>query len=175
MNFENNFHIQEFDRSGLLKHVLAQFKISRDGDHGPKHWARVRLHGMKVGELRGADLLVIELFAFLHDSQRLNENLDRLHGERASDYAASLNGHFFDLKDSQLDKLCHAIRHHSDGGVHSCTTIQSCWDGDRLDLGRVGIKPHKNYLSEEAGKMIFRAFKLSKNGIDDLLIELPKP
>jgi uncharacterized protein len=161
MNLEDIPSTQEFDRSGLLKHVLAQFKISRNGDHGPRHWARVRLHGLKVGGLRKADLLVVELFAFLHDSQRLNEYSDHLHGLRAAEFAASLNGKFYDLKASQLDKLCKAIGDHSSGCVHTCATIQSCWDGDRLDLGRVGIKPHKDYLSVEAGKMIARAYRLS--------------
>ena len=115
MNLEDIPSTQDFDRLGLLKHVLDQFKISRDGDHGPGHWARVRLHGLKVGGVRGADLLVVELFAFLHDSQRLNEYSDPLHGARAADFAASLNGQFFDLKAGQLDKLCHAMQHHSGG------------------------------------------------------------
>jgi hypothetical protein len=101
MNLEDIPSTQDFDRSGLLKHVLAQLKISRDGDHGPAHWARVRLHGLKVGGVRGAD-------------------------------------------------------------VHTCATIQSCWDGDRLDLGRVGIKPHKDYLSEEGARLIARAYKMSR-------------
>jgi uncharacterized protein len=162
MNLEDTPSTQEFDRSGLLKHVLAQFKISQDGDHGPGHWARVRLNGLKVGSVRGADLLVVELFAFLHDSQRLNEYSDRHHGARAADFAASLNGQFFNLKAEQLDKLCHAIRNHSEGDVHTCTTIQSCWDGDRLDLGRVGIKPHKDYLSVEAASLIASAYKMSR-------------
>ena len=122
--------------------MLAQFKISSDGDHGPAHWAKVRLHGLEVGSARSADLLVVELFAFLQDSQRLNEYSDRLHGARAADFAASLNGQFFDLKAEQLDKLRHAIEHRSGGDVHTCANIESCWDGDRLDLGWVGIKPH---------------------------------
>jgi hypothetical protein len=41
MNLEDIPSTQDFDRSGLLEHVLDQFKISRDGDHGPGHWARV--------------------------------------------------------------------------------------------------------------------------------------
>ena len=107
-------------------------------------------------------MLVVELFAFLHDSQRLNEYSDRLHGARAAEFAASLNGRFFDLKAVQLDKLCFAMEHHSGGDVHTCATIQSCWDGDRLDLGRVGIQPHKDYLSLEAAKMIASATRMSK-------------
>lgn len=31
----------KFDRNGLLKTVLEQFRISRTGVHGPNHWARV--------------------------------------------------------------------------------------------------------------------------------------
>lgn len=152
----------DFDRSGLLRHVLDQFKISRHGAHGPAHWARVRLHGLKVGREREADVLVVELFAFLHDSQRLNEYSDRLHGARAAEFAVSLNGRFFDLKAVQLDKLCFAMEHHSGGDVHTCATIQSCWDGDRLDLGRVGIQPHKDYLSLEAVRLIASATRMSK-------------
>jgi uncharacterized protein len=162
MKLEDIPSTKDFDRSGLLKHVLDQFKISRVGDHGPGHWARVRLHGLSVAGVRGADLMVVELFAFLHDSQRLNEYSDPLHGSRAADFAASLNGRFFDLKSGQLDKLCHAIQHHSGGVVHTCATIQSCWDGDRLDLGRVGIKPHNDYLSKEGARLIARAYKMSR-------------
>ena len=55
---------------------------------------------------------MVELFAFLHDSQMLNEYSDPRHGARAADFAASLNGQFFDLKAGQLDKLCHAMQHH---------------------------------------------------------------
>lgn len=151
----------EFNRKALLQQVLDQFKLDMDGHHGPSHWARVRVHALEVGRIRGADLLVIELFAFLHDSQRYSEGTDLQHGQRAAEYAASLNHSHFSLTGSQLDKLCHAIRYHSGGSIHTCETIQSCWDGDRLDLGRVGIKPHKNYLSPEAAKLIPKAYKRS--------------
>ena len=48
MNLEDIPSTQDFDRLGLLKHVLDQLKINRDGDHGPGHWARVQLNGDKV-------------------------------------------------------------------------------------------------------------------------------
>jgi len=147
-----------FDRSGLLKAVLAQFRISRHGVHGPSHWARVRSHAFTVGKATGADLLVVELFAFLHDSQRENEWIDPHHGSRAAEYASSLNQNFFDLNGDQLDMLCHAMRGHSDGGIHSDATIQTCWDADRLDLGRVGTKPKARYLSVEGAKHIEAAY-----------------
>lgn len=151
-----------FDRKGLLDEVLSQFRISKDGVHGPNHWARVRHHGLNIGTDVGADLLVIELFAFLHDSQRFDEHVDQHHGERAAEYAASMNHRYFDLSDTALDKLVTAIRFHSGGDVHQCATIQTCWDSDRLDLGRVGIKPIARYLSPTAAKQIQTAYEWSR-------------
>ncbi|WP_201747024.1 hypothetical protein [Limnohabitans sp. TS-CS-82] len=151
-----------FDRKGLLAEVMSQFRISISGYHGTNHWTRVRHHALTIAKESGADLLVVELFAFLHDSQRINENEDRMHGERAAEYAESLNQIYFDLPDSGLDKLVHAIRFHSYGHVHECVTIQTCWDSDRLDLGRVGIKPNEKYLSPFAAKHIDAAYEWSK-------------
>lgn len=47
---------------------------------------------------------------------------------------------------------------HSGGDVSTDPTIQSCWDADRLDLGRVGIIPLPRFLSNEAAKLIDEAF-----------------
>lgn len=152
----------QYDRKGLLDEVLAQFRISTDGVHGPSHWARVRHHGLAVGAEVGADLLVVELFSFLHDSQRRNEFEDEFHGERAAEFAASMNHRYFELQDTQLSQLVNAIRFHSCGDVHQCSTIQTCWDADRLDLGRVGIKPSARYLSPIGAKHIKTAYEWSK-------------
>ena len=46
--------------------------------------------------------------------------------------------------------------------MHTCATIQSCWDGDRLDLVRVGIKPHKVNLSDDGARLIARAYKMDR-------------
>ena len=86
-----------FDRKGLLQEVLEQFKVNKRGVHGPSHWARVRHHALTLGEVAGADLLVVELFAFLHDSKRLNEDRDTEHGSRAASFATRLNGRYFKL------------------------------------------------------------------------------
>ena len=68
---------------------------------------------------------------------------------------------YFELKPKQLDTLCYAITHHSGGEVSTDATIQTCWDGDRLDLGRVGIMPSPKYLSDEAHCYIDTAFEMS--------------
>lgn len=146
---------------GLIREIRVQFAIDFHGLHGIGHWARVRHHGLTLARLRSADLLVIELFAFLHDSRRQDEYIDTGHGERAARFAKSLNGIYFDLKPLQEDILCEAVRGHSNGDLHDDPTIQCCWDADRLDLGRVGIKPSKPYLSQLAHPLIERAYEMS--------------
>ena len=151
----------DFERSALLKAILAQFRIKQHGAHGPSHWARVRKHGLAVGSAVGADLLVVELFAFLHDSQRENEYSDPGHGGRAAAFAQSLNKSYFSLAPEQMKKLSIAMAGHSDGQIHQDPTIQTCWDADRLDLGRVGTKPRAKYLSAEGAKYIESAYAWS--------------
>ena len=143
-----------YNKQGLIDEIKLQFRINWHGIHGANHWARVLNHGIAIAKIVKADLLVVELFAFLHDSQRHNEHVDVLHGARAADYTASLNKVYFDLSAKQLNDLCHAIRFHSDGLTHANTTIQTCWDADRLDLSRVGIKPDTKYLSATAASRL---------------------
>ena len=50
---------------------------------------------------------------------------------------------------------------HSDGHVNADATIQSCWDADRLDLGRADIYPDEKFLSSEAAKYIESAYEWS--------------
>ncbi len=159
-------NLVSFDRKTLLAKVVRQFRISRNGIHGPNHWARVRRHALTVGQATGADLLVVELFAFLHDSQRRNEDQDPLHGLRGAEYAALLNGSSFALDATQMKTLDYAIRHHSDGGRSEDVTIQTCWDADRLDLGRCGIKPAAKYLSAAAAGEIESAYRWSVESAD---------
>lgn len=150
-----------YQRPELLKHIRDQFKIDWHGIHGANHWARVLHHGHKIAKARDGDILVVELFAFLHDSCRLDDYRDPLHGERGAEFVYGVNGQFFHLDSKQLDNLCFAIRHHSGGDVSTDPTIQSCWDADRLDLGRVGIIPSPRFLSNEAAQLIDEAFDWS--------------
>ena len=58
------------------------------------------------------------------------------------------------LRDHDFDMLYYAIDRHSDGLIDGDITVRTCWDADRLDLGRVGIKPDAKYLCTDAGKLI---------------------
>ncbi len=150
------------DRIGLINEIRERFVLDLHGIHGIRHWARVRRHGLRLAEQTGANALIVELFAFLHDSCRLNEYSDAVHGDRAADYAMSLNTRYFELGRTDLERLCYAIRHHSDGMISEDRTIQCCWDADRLDLGRVGYVPDPFYLSEVAHGYISEAYAWSR-------------
>ena len=72
-----------------------------------------------------------------------------------------IHGDFYQLTPKQLSDLCNALRHHSGGEVSTNKTIQTCWDADRLDLGRVGIFPSPQFLSQEANIFIDLAYDWS--------------
>ena len=128
-------------RRQLIKIVRQQFRLEWRGIHGVPHWGRVRWNGLAMARVNGAREDVVELFAFLHDSQRFHDGTDREHGARAADYALELNREVLRLDRPGLELLTYAVRHHSDGLIEADITVQTCWDADRLDLGRVGKTP----------------------------------
>jgi uncharacterized protein len=136
----------------LIRVVRDQFALEWTGVHGAPHWARVRENGLRLAGQTGAKVQVIELFAFLHDSRRLNDNHDPEHGLRAALFAQRLAGSAFTLEPPDLELLLAACRGHSDGLTTGEITVLTCWDADRLDLGRVGIKPHPDYLCTAAAR-----------------------
>src|SRR5690606_2271394 len=125
---------------------LADYPLPLAGYHGVTHWARVLENGTRLAAVTGAKLEVVQLFAVFHDSRRVNEGWDDHHGRRGAEFARQLRGEFFELPDDDVDLLTHACNHHTDGTTEGDITVQTCWDADRLDLGRVGIRPHPSYL-----------------------------
>ena len=120
--------------------------------HGIDHWRRVEGNGLILAERTGADVEVVRLFAIFHDSRRLHDGTDHGHGARGAELAASWRGVFFDLPDDRFESLRYACVWHTDQTHHSDPTIGSCWDADRLDLGRVGIQPDPRWMSTDYGR-----------------------
>lgn len=136
----------------LLEHLRAQFALDWKGIHGAPHWARVRHNGLLIAKLTGADREVIELFALLHDARRVHDGNDSGHGIRSAELAEQLNGQFYQLETRRLGWLLKACEGHSEGYLSSNSTglanrtITACWDADRLDLGRIGVRPDMHRL-----------------------------
>jgi len=114
------------------------------------HWARVLENAERVAALANANIKVVRLFAIFHDARRVNDQRDPGHGARGGALARSMRARL-DVTPEELDMLEYACAHHTDGDVHADPTIQACWDGDRLDLPRVGIRVKPHFLSPFAG------------------------
>lgn len=138
--------------SELIATIRAQFALDWYGIHGIQHWERVRDNGLRLALTTGANPTVVELFAFLHDSRRLDDWEDQGHGARAAAYLQTLRRCYFDISDEELELLVYACQHHSDGLMEGDVTVLTCWDADRLDLGRVGIRPNPRYLCTPAAR-----------------------
>ena len=152
----------------FFDHLVSSHELGHDGFHGKDHWLRVLHNAREIAAETGANLRVLELFAVLHDSQRQNENHDPEHGHRAAAYAAELKGTWFELADDEMELLVEACRYHSDGIVEAHPTVQACWDSDRLDLGRVGVRPDPRFLCTSFAKrpeVIEAAFVRSTQGV----------
>ena len=121
--------------------------------HGPRHWRRVLSFGLKIAEESGADVLVVKLFALFHDSRRENDGYDPGHGLRGAEFAQEFrDAGKFSLEDEQFEQLHYACHWHTDQHHHDDVTIGTCWDSDRLDLGRVRIVPNPKFLNTDAAK-----------------------
>ena len=141
----------------LLDAIRGEYTLSWNGIHGISHWMRVRENGLRLAAQTGAQIAVVECFAYLHDARRQNDSRDPGHGSRGAALARVLvhdgpHGAVLDLNDEQLELLTYACAHHTDGLTEADVTVQTCWDADRLDLGRVGIVPKAERLCTPAAQ-----------------------
>jgi uncharacterized protein len=141
------------DYQPIWREVTSRFDESGlSSIHGPQHWHNVEDVGMKIAHLleslgKQVDREVVRLFAVLHDSCRWSDNHDPDHGRRAAEYARQMRGRLFDLDDPRFELLYRAIACHADGFTVKDPTIGVCFDADRMDLRRVGIKPDPAFIS----------------------------
>jgi uncharacterized protein len=146
--------VTRFRPKTIARHVLADYQLELAGIHGPAHWLRVRTNGLALARRTpGADSIVIEAFALLHDARRLDDLRDLGHGERAADFARALHRRgLLGLTDAAVEVLAEACAEHEHGQVTDHPTIGCCWDADRLDLSRLERRPIEEYLSTRAAR-----------------------
>jgi uncharacterized protein len=141
------------DAGRLVAAVLERSTGKRSSIHGESHWQRVAAAGLALlPKTPAADPALVFLFALFHDSMRLNDNYDPMHGPRGAALARELRGEAFDLEDAEMGLLGFACEEHTNGGVGSDPTVGVCWDADRLNLWRVGRRPDPRLLSTEAAR-----------------------
>lgn len=133
----------------IQKLVMQQFRLDGMGPHGLPHWQRVYKFGMRIADDDPrVDRAVVAAFAYLHDSQRENEWDDPMHGVRGAEYVVALRmeGVLDYLDSEQTTRLSAAVCDHHRGMMCADPTIQACWDADRLDLTRFGVRPDVRLL-----------------------------
>jgi uncharacterized protein len=57
-----------------------------------------------------------------------------------------------DLAEEEFELLRYACAYHTSGMTEADITVQTCWDADRLDLGRIGVMPDPRRLCTDAAK-----------------------
>jgi uncharacterized protein len=144
----------EVDFKRLWEVVTGNYHGGLYSVHGPPHWRRVEQNGLLLATRTNADKTVVRLFALFHDSCRVNEGTDDGHGARGAEYATMLRDDLYHLDDAAFELLHHACVWHTDHHHSPDPTIGTCWDADRLDLGRVGMVPNAKYMSTAFGKEI---------------------
>ncbi len=136
----------------LLQIVQNEYRMNWNGIHGWSHWMRVRENGLRLAPLTGATPKLVELFAFLHDVCRQNDGWDLEHGKRAAEFIGALQADCLALPPLEIELLRYACANHSAGLIEADITVQTCWDADRLDLGRIGVRPDARWLCTPAAK-----------------------
>ena len=136
----------------LIETVKSQLEIDWAGIHGMPYWVRVYHYGSHIAKLNKANPKVVHLFALFHDSRRFSEGSDPHHGLRATELILNLHSKLFKVKDNELDLLLEACRYHTSAADHDNITIKTCFDADRLYLGRVGIEPDRLLLCTAEAK-----------------------
>jgi len=136
----------------LIQLIDETFQLNWLGVHGVSHWARVRINGLLMAKQNGANLRVVELFAFLHDSKRQADFNDPDHGERAAEFIKYLPNDLLSINAQEKELLMLACADHSKGFVDGDVTVRTCWDADRLDLGRGGQRPDSRKLCTDIAR-----------------------
>ena len=111
--------------------------------HGPPHWVAVYDNCLKLDPTCDSKTReMYAIFAFFHDAARTHDGQDNNHGNNIV------------KKFTFPTPIEYAIAEHTFGEITKDLIIGICWDADRLDLVRVGIKPDAKFMSTEAGRQI---------------------
>jgi uncharacterized protein len=145
--------LRELDELERLLELASRHATTNSRIHGIEHWRCVGEVGADLAAaIAGADARVVLVFAAFHDSQRLNDGRDPEHGQRAADVVHSLRL----LHGSALETVTWALVEHDRGLTADDPTVGCCWDADRLDLVRLGMRIRPDLLSTGAGRELAR-------------------
>ena len=127
-------HLQQVIR------VAKGFYARKDRAHDLEHALRVRDWGKKLAEEEGADVMVIELAALLHDIGRSGA-VEKTHAESSAGLAVNIL-HKTGYAEDIVLRVKEAIISHSLEAGHEPNTLEAkiLYDADKLDfVGAIGL------------------------------------
>ncbi|MBO7104100.1 MAG: hypothetical protein J6W22_01270 [Fibrobacter sp.] len=140
-----------------LQDFVYENRVFDSNIHGLAHWRQVEFNGVSLAKVTHADITVVRLFALFHDSKREDDGYDGEHGERGAEFAKQcFEEKLLDITQEQFEKLYHACKFHTKERSTGDATIDTCYDADRLDLGRVGFELNPHKMATAAGAKIAR-------------------
>jgi uncharacterized protein len=122
------------------------------GDNGPAHWARTWENAKLLIPITKANATVVQLFCYLHDCCSIHDGQEPEHGPAAALFIKQNRNLFSFLSALEFKLLVDACAGHTSHQLSQSATIGTCWDADRLDLGRFGIYPKETFFSTQAAK-----------------------
>lgn len=155
------------DKQSAIVQSVKEYTLNRwklGTLHGLSHWERVANNGLILAKETGANPFITQLFAYLHDSCRMDDLEDLEHGIRASYLVKELRETLLaELTEQEYEQLYRACRDHTTILRDGDSTVDTCFDADRLDLVRLWITPDPNRMATDAGKRL--AIEHGKNSI----------
>jgi uncharacterized protein len=122
--------------------------------NGPEHWQRVWQNAQLLIPHTNANETVVELFCYLHDCCRIHNGHEPEHGHAAAKFIEQHKKEFSFLSANEYQLLLTACDEHTHLNDPKNMTIATCWDANRLDLGRHGIHPKAQFLATQAAKSL---------------------
>jgi len=144
--------------------------------HGAEHWHRVARYGACLAAALGLSETVahnVQVFAWMHDLARVSDGRDPEHGARGAERFREIGENLFaGLAERDRQLIESGIRLHNAGmtaeeavrtgallvleydDATTMACVGACWDADRLDLLRLGIRPHAERMSTPVWKQV---------------------
>ena len=145
--------------SKVRKFALDNSK--EDDIHGFLHTERVLNLCLHIGKNLGANLLILEIAALLHDIGRNNKRIktsNKNHAELSSEIASKfLNSYNFEISQEDFKNIIHTIRSHSFSNNSKPQTLEAqiLSDADKLDaLGAIGLYRTIGFTVKNNGNLI---------------------
>jgi len=135
-------------------YAIKHSKMGSGSVHGIAHWDRVAKNADLLNT-SDVDLLVVKVFAYIHDVERDDDSYDLQHGPRAAALVDEIRDtELAFLNDGEIRQLKKACELHTTTWRTEDATVNACFDADRLDLGRVGIMPDPDKMATVQGRIM---------------------